>query len=192
VLVWVARLLLLFAFRGGNFGALVLMPFRMDGLALGMLVAWALRHEAARPALAALARRWRLLAALGVTALAALAPHHPGEIPSAATLAAHTALAGVFGLLVAIVASVRPPGLIRVLSIRLLAHLGRHSYFVYLWHALIGAGVVRLLGGSHFTLNTPSAAAIVALAIGATWGTAVISWKLFEGPLIAWGHRHSY
>ena len=46
---WMARGILLLWFPSGNFAAHVLMPLRMDGLALGALVAWAVRHDTARP-----------------------------------------------------------------------------------------------------------------------------------------------
>jgi peptidoglycan/LPS O-acetylase OafA/YrhL len=107
-------------------------------------------------------------------------------------LAGYTLLAVVFALVVAVVAGVRPPALNALLSARPLAHLGRHSYFVYLWHALIGTGLIRALGGADFCLNSPAALGVVALAIAATWGAAIVSWNFFEAPFVAWGQRQRY
>jgi peptidoglycan/LPS O-acetylase OafA/YrhL len=189
---WLARALLLVGFPSGNFAAHVLMPLRMDGLALGALVAWAVRHEAARPFFALLTRRWPGVLGLGFAALAVIALLHPREGSPLLCLVGYTLLATVFALVVAIVAGVRPPMLVGLLSARPLAHLGRHSYFIYLWHALIGTGIVRELGGADFRLSSPVGLGIVALAIAATWGAATVSWRFFEAPFIAWGQQHRY
>lgn len=192
LLAWIARWGLLAFFPNGHFGAHVLMPLRMDGLALGVLIAWAVRAPTARPFFAWLAAHWKSLGTLGAVALGALALLRPADGSPVLCLFGYALIALVFALIVAIVAGVRPTGLNRLLSARPLTHLGRHSYFVYLWHALIGLWVVRKLGGSNFVLNNVAGAAIVIAAILVTWIAAAVSWKFFEGPLVAWGHRHSY
>ena len=192
LLAWAGRAALLLFFPHGNFAAHVLMPFRMDALALGALVAWAMRHPEAQPFFFRLGRHWRGCLAGTLAAFAAMAVLRPAESSPFLCLAGYTLLAAGFALIIAIVAGARPAGLNRLLAAAPLAHLGRHSYFVYLWHALLGAGIIRYLGGASFVLNSLSAAAIIALAIAATWGAAALSWRFLEGPLVAWGHRQSY
>lgn len=192
LLCWAARVALLLVFPGGRFAFHVLMPLRMDGLALGVLLAWAVRHGVSRRFFTRLGARWKTWLAGATLALAGLAALRPAEGSPTLCLFGYALIAAYFALVLAIVAGVRPPALNRLLAFRPLAHLGRHSYFIYLWHGLIGLGVIRLLAGGHFQLNSPAGLAVVALAVAATWGAAMVSWKFFEGPLVAWGHRHAY
>jgi len=192
LLAWAGRGGLILFFPHGHFAIHVLMPLRMDALALGGLVAWAVRHEAAQPFFSRLGAHWRGWLAAGLAMLGGLALARPAEGSPLLGLVGYALLAAVFALIVAIVAGVRPPGLTRALAAAPLAHLGRHSYFVYLWHALIGAGIIRALGGSRFVLDSFSALGIVTLAILATWGAAAVSWRYFEGPLVALGQRQPY
>jgi peptidoglycan/LPS O-acetylase OafA/YrhL len=176
----------------GWFGVQVLMPFRMDCLALGVLVAWILRNRRAGDIADGLGRRWKAMIAAGVGAILLLTLQRPTEGNAILCWYGYTMLSVFFSLIVAVVAIVRPLGLVRILSVPWLAHLGRHSYFIYLWHALIGVAIIRALGGTHFQLNSLGGAGTVALAIGVTWCAATVSWKFFEGPLVKWGHRHRY
>jgi peptidoglycan/LPS O-acetylase OafA/YrhL len=192
LLALLLRLGLLAWFPEGHFAAHVLMPMRMDGLALGLLAAWMVRAEGARPARERLTAGWRRflgLGALGIAALALLRPE-PGGL--ALCLWGYSLLAVFFAGVVLIATAVRPPRLSRVLTWTPLTHLGRCSYFVYLWHALIGGAVIRWLGGSPFRLESMPGLAAVAAAIAATWIAAAFSWRYLEGPLVAWGHRRTY
>ena len=188
----VARCLLVAAYPDGYFGAHVLTPLRMDGLALGALVAWAVRSESARGFFTWLALRWAPLLALGGAAIAALSLSRPLEGAPVLCVVGYSLLAVVFALVLAIVAGVRPRALTRFLAARPLAHLGRHSYFVYLWHTLVGAAVFQVLGASDFLGAPLSALLKVAVTVALTWTAATLSWKFFEGPLVAWGHRLAY
>lgn len=192
LLAWAARVTLVLVFPGHPLAAHVLMPLRMDTLALGVLVAWAVRHAPAQPCFAALSAHWQAsLAGIGlVIALLTVQGLQQGD--PKLCLYGYTLLATGFALLVALVAGGRPAGLNRLFAFRPLAHLGRHSYFVYLWHGLIGAGLIRGLAGEHFVLHTPAGAALVAGAVAVTWGAAILSWKVLEGPLVALGQRHAY
>lgn len=190
--VWAARAGLLLGYPHGHFAAHVLTPLRMDALALGVLVAWIVRNAAARAFLAMLARRWKLGLTAGLAGLAMLTLQRPADGDATLCLYGYALLAVFFALLVAMVAAVRPPWLCRLLSCRPLAHLGRHSYFIYLWHTVIGVTVIRWLGGPHFLLNSYVALGIVTLAAVVTWGAAIMSWNFFEGPLVAWSHRFRY
>jgi peptidoglycan/LPS O-acetylase OafA/YrhL len=192
LLAWIGRIAILGFCPQGNFAVHVLMPLRMDALSLGVLLAWAVRNETARPFFNRLGIHWRIWLSCGLAALVLLALLVPREGSPVLDLFGYTLLSTVFALVVAIVAGVRPPALNRLLASRPLAHLGRHSYFIYLWHALIGIGIIRWLGGANFVLTSLAGVAIVALAIAATWMAATISWKYLEGPLVAWSQRQPY
>jgi peptidoglycan/LPS O-acetylase OafA/YrhL len=192
VLAEVLRIGLLLLYPNGAFVMHVLTPFRMDALALGVLVAWAVRSPAARPFLARLEARWPLWLGAGLGLLAGLDLLQPREGSRLLGLFGYLLIASVFALLVAVVARVQPRLLVGFLASRPLVHLGRRSYFIYLWHGLLGSGIIRLLGGTDFVLNSPAGAALVALAAGATWIASVGSWRWLEAPCVAWGHRHAY
>lgn len=187
-----ARACLLFAGPRGNFAMHVLTPFRMDALALGVLAAWAVRNEAAEPFFVRLGAHWRTWLVLALALLGGLGLMQPSWGSPALALFGYLLIAMVFTLVILIVAKLRPPGLCRFLALRPLAHLGRHSYFIYLWHGLLGGILIHWVAGPDFTLNTLSGFGIVALAVGATWAAAAASWKWFEGPLVAWGQRRTY
>jgi peptidoglycan/LPS O-acetylase OafA/YrhL len=179
-------------FPGGHFAAHVLMPTRMDGLALGLLAAWAVRREEARPALKRLAAAWRQILTIGLLGLAALTLLRPESGGVTLCIWGYSFLSVFFAGLVLIVYSVQPPILCRVLTWGPLTHLGRCSYFIYLWHAILGVAVIRWLGGSPFRLESVPGFAVVAAGVAATWLAAAISWRFLEGPLVAWGHRRTY
>ncbi len=186
------RLGLLTWFPGGHFAAHVLMPTRMDGLALGLLAAWAVRAEAAKPALKRLAVRWRQFLAIGALGLAALTLLRPAAGGFTLCVWGYSFLSFFFAGLILIAHSVQPRSVSRLLTWVPLTHLGRCSYFIYLWHAIIGVTVIRWLGGTPFEVRSPSDVAVVAAAIAATWFAATLSWRYLEAPLIAWGHRRAY
>ncbi len=188
----VLRVGLLFVYPNGQFMMHVLTPFRMDALALGVLVAWAVRSEAAGPFFSRLAALWPAGLALGLVLMGGLTLLQPREGSRIMGLFGYLLIAAFFALVVAIVAKVRPRPVIRFLEWGPLVHLGRRSYFVYLWHGLLGRAVIRGLGGPGFTLNTPSGAAIVAFAVAVTWISASASWRWFERPMVEWGHRFAY
>lgn len=192
VLAELARAAVLIWHPQGNLALHVLTPFRMDALALGAWVAWAVRSDAAHPFFDGLRSAWKLWLASGLVLLCGLALLRPAEGSPVMALAGYPLMASVFALAVAILSGLRPPGLSRFLESRPLVHLGRHSYFIYLWHTLLGGALIRWLGGPNFILNSPHTLGVVLLAVAATWIAAAASWKWLEGPLVAWGHQHAY
>jgi peptidoglycan/LPS O-acetylase OafA/YrhL len=126
---------------------------------------------------------------LGLAALTLLRPESGGVT---LCIWGYSFLSVFFAGLVLIVYSVQPPILCRVLTWGPLTHLGRCSYFIYLWHAILGVAVIRWLGGSPFRLESVPGFAVVAAGVAATWLAAAISWRFLEGPLVAWGHRRTY
>lgn len=170
----------------------VLVFARMDTLALGVLVAWAVRTPAAGRHLDTLARHWITVVTLAAAVFALLAVLRFREGEAERIWYGYSLVALVCALVVATVAGCCPPKMGRFLSFHPLAVLGRHSYFIYLWHCLIGVGVIRMLGGAGFSLRTPSDFLVPIAGFAATWLAAALSWHFLEEPLINWSHRYSY
>jgi peptidoglycan/LPS O-acetylase OafA/YrhL len=169
-----------------------LMPLRMDLLAAGALVAWALRSGRFPEMLAWLRERWRWCLGAIALLLLTLAANRPSLGSPQLIGYGYTLIAFCFALLVLLVAGARPPALCRFLSWGPLTHLGRHSYFVYLWHMLIGLPIITWLGRGQLVLESLPALLIVLAGVGTTWAAAIVSWRFFEGPLVARGHRYRY
>jgi peptidoglycan/LPS O-acetylase OafA/YrhL len=79
----------------------------------------------------------------------------------------------------------------RWFRVRPLVFLGRYSYFLYLFHmpALWLAHELIAPGARYGPENV---LALDALAMIALCGVAVVSWRLFEAPLLALGRRVGY
>jgi peptidoglycan/LPS O-acetylase OafA/YrhL len=192
VLAEVTRAAFLLAYPHGHLALHVLTPFRMDSLAFGGLLAWAVRSDSARPFFEQLRARyasWLLAASLAFAGLILLQPREGSPL---AALIGYPLIAAVFTVVVAVVAKVRPGWLIRFLELSPLTNLGRHSYFIYLWHGFLGGMLISRLGGPDFVLDSLPGLGLVALAIAVTWIAALASWKWLESPIVAWGHRHAY
>lgn len=170
----------------------VLMPMRMDALALGTLAAWLVRHEDGHLWLGWLRGHWRSGLVLGLLPAAALTLCWPIEGGLLMAAGGYTLLAGGFACLLLVTVVVRPPALVRVLALRPLVLLGRYSFFLYLWHGLLAVTLIRFWGGPDFLLNSPTALLIVTGACALTLLVAWFSWRCFEEPLIRWGRKYSY
>jgi len=170
----------------------VLTPLRMDALAWGALVAWAVRAPAARPFFQRLQATWRFWLLCCAALLLALTANRAAIGTAMQAYLGYTVISMSFALLVAVTVTVQPRRLRQFLSLPALTHLGRHSYFVYLWHVIIGLNLIKWLGGPDFVLNSPAGLLVVLVGIGATWWAAVVSWKHFESPLLKLGHRTGY
>ena len=176
-----------------GFSSHLLMPCRMDAFGFGMLVAWAVRSEAARAWLEKNVPDWRLPLLVAAPPLVGLTCRGVRLDEWHLPLYGYTCLGVFYASLVYVVVVRRPARLTALLSWPPLVSLGRLSYFVYLWHSIIVAGLAhRLLGRVDFTLTSPAAAGVVIASLSLTWALAWISWQCFEGPLIRLGQRHAY
>jgi peptidoglycan/LPS O-acetylase OafA/YrhL len=187
-----ARIVAIRFFDARELAVHVLMPFRMDCLALGFLVAWGMRTPRAEPVFGHLGRWWKTYGAFALLVLAGLSLLRPSEGSVMLAYGGYTLLGTAFATVVAIIARVRPPALTRWLTSRALICLGRYSYFIYLWHAIIGLYVIRFLAGDNMVLDTPAEFAAVVAGTVATFAAAALSWRWFEAPLIKMGRRWSY
>lgn len=187
-----ALILRLWLFHAGaGMGAHVLMPARMDGLAIGALMAFAARSGGAvrgRSLGRMLASVSPVLWLVGIYGCCVLVS--ASAWPNAATLLGavtratrYTCVAGFFAALVwAVVCA--PPGnvLARALSVPSVEWLGRRSYGVYLIHFPV-AVTIRAFGLTQSTV--PRTVLFVAIATTASVGLAELSWRLIERPSLS-------
>ena len=168
---------------------LVLTPGRLDGLAVGALVAVAARG----PGGLARLRAWSGPAALGAAAVLAAVAAGGGLDPlrpamQTAGYSAFVVLAGA--LLVRTLTASRASALARMLERAPLVVLGRYSYALYLFHLPVRAAVRDTLfargwpltaGGSYL----PAQLAFYAVSTGAALALAWASWHLLEKRFLA-------
>jgi peptidoglycan/LPS O-acetylase OafA/YrhL len=166
-------------------------PFRLDGLTLGWLAAWLVRTPEGHPVRAWFSRSWRWVLALSFALVLGFLAHDPRVVSFTAARYGYAALAVFFTTLTLTVVMVRPSWLVRPLNNRLLRHLGRHSYFIYLWHELVAYAAHRYVL-PDFQASIWQYWATMCGLVGVVWLMAVVSWRIFEGPLIRLGHRFTY
>jgi peptidoglycan/LPS O-acetylase OafA/YrhL len=191
LLAWAMRAALMLIYPSGQFATHLFMPFRMDTLALGVVVAWATREQPAHEIICSFyaRHRWAILSFVGaaVILLCNLSLVHLNSGSPALCLYGYALIAGICAILGALVADVRPSALLRILSVRPHTHLGRHSYFIYLFHPIIGLSIIRFFGGDGLTLDSYNGIAIIVFAVGTTWGQRRYHGDGSRGHLLGWG-----
>lgn len=165
-------------------------PGRLDELALGALLAVALRDERLRPRLLA---AWPALAGVGAAGFAVLGLWNgPFDMHRAPLeLWSHTFLGLAFaGLLVAAVATEGTEApLQRLLRSRPLQALGRVSYGVYVVHYFVHLAALAWLAarpwGAALLAGRAGYALYAALGAWASVALAEVSWRLVERPALS-------
>ena len=174
----------------------VLMPARMDTLALGALIALAARGTE----LPALARAAPGVIAMTIAFLAVLFIKNTGLSPSDTDVVrlGFTALALLYAALLVIVlhAEVRSR-LYRVFTLAPLRAFGKYSYAIYVFHLLTGFTLARLFVLNDWTYKPydsqiPMNIIFSTVATAATFGLAWMSWQLVEQPLLRLKKRLPY
>ena len=177
------RIVLAFAMPANTVGAYVLMPCRMDALAMGGLVA-----IAAREAPGWLRHRWigwlTLLCAAIFVAICLFVSETPWSraMRTAGYSAIDLAFTGVLILLI----TWRQPLLLRICRWRWLVGLGVISYGLYLLHVPALTLADRLGPTLHLA---PRGTAAFLMAMGIAVGTASLSWLAFESQVLRLKNR---
>ncbi len=179
-----------------NNAAAVLMPARMDSLALGALVALAARGTEL-PSMA------RVAPGIMVTAgafLVVLFFKNAGLRPTMADVdgVGYTAFAFLYAaLLVMVLHAHEGSRLYRVLTLAPLRAFGKYSYAMYVFHLLTALVLMRAfieyeltptLHGSQIPLNIIFSATATATTFALAW----LSWQLIEQPLLRLKKRIRY
>ena len=174
-----------FTSRIGWWPMYILTPFRLDGLAAGSLLAILLEEPV-------WTRRFTRIAgpvAAGVLAVYSLSSLIPGFWYRADSLSFNTfgysmiAAFGMFGLAYTLLHAEAP--LSRVLAHPVLVFVGVISYGIYLYHVMVVQAVqlfIVRIGFNHMRTVSPIT---IALTLGFAW----LSYRLYEQPIIGWGHR---
>jgi peptidoglycan/LPS O-acetylase OafA/YrhL len=193
--LWVVPVALLLrvslvAFGSSVLAPYVLMPARMDGLAIGAAIAVLIRDDAwcaavrpiIRRATAIPARWWLALLVAVCVGVSMLTPNSDPYGLGIQTFG-FTALALIGGVtLAATVLGRDDASLRRWLSKPLLVNVGKYSYALYLIHVPVNVAMRRVwfdpTGPLNVTLFTIVAAAV-------TYALARLSWTLVESPALA-------
>jgi peptidoglycan/LPS O-acetylase OafA/YrhL len=89
------------------------------------------------------------------------------------------------------VTEVRGP-IAAVTRVRALRWLGGLAYGVYIFHQPVQYVLHWLIGGQEPRLATPADFGVTLAALAVTLGLAVLSWRWFEKPIVAFGQSVSY
>ena len=169
---------------GAPMGTYVLTPCRMDALAMGGLVAIAVRE---RPEwLRGRSVAWTGAGSAAVfAAILALAGNSPWG--GAMRTVGFTASAVAFACLLATLVGRRPRALLVLLRMRILVWLGTISYGLYLLHVIAPVAAHGLF--DPVVKIHPRGTADLFFSLGASLAAAWLSWSFFERPILKWKER---
>ncbi len=165
----------------------VLAPTRMDSLLGGVLLACLLADPFTRQWLEQRARflKWMLAIFLLGAGILTLERRSLGVLD-------HAWLAGLYGMLIALVIVERGGWLARLMRARWLSVLGVLSYSIYLFHQAVSG----LLHGAVFqrppTIDSFASAMLTLLALAVTLAIALATRRWIEAPAMAMGQRLPY
>jgi peptidoglycan/LPS O-acetylase OafA/YrhL len=169
----------------GGFAGYVLMPCRADALLLGALCAYGCRQE----------RFWEFIRRQHTglhVALAVAGVSVWWSLRSLGDAIGLSALAIMYCLLLMIVLTVPEGRFARLTRLRWLRWLGGVSYGVYLVHQGVTGLAHGLILGRSPGLRDMADVLVTFLALVITLVVAQLSWTLYERPLVALGHSHTY
>ena len=167
----------------------VLLPTRVDSLAVGVVVMLILRNRYEWLAAHKKSIAWTTLAAFAAWTVYPYVPNpHSGRV----AFLGYTISAAVFGsVLLCIILS--PRGLIAVfLSTPIMRTLGNMAYSTYLFHLIALHVTFRCFAGKDPSLASVADLWLVLAALCATGALSYCSWSFFEKRLIRTGHQFHY
>jgi peptidoglycan/LPS O-acetylase OafA/YrhL len=174
----------------------VLMPARMDTLALGALIALAARGNELKT-LARFAPAAALIAGAAIVGLFIRNERLLTLDPSVQTLG-YTSFAVLYAAFLVIALGAAPGSLLfRFLTQPALALFGRYSYAMYVVHMLVSFGLATqfiahdmtpLVFGSQFATNVVFVACAMAMTLGISW----VSWRVIERPFLRLKSRFTF
>jgi peptidoglycan/LPS O-acetylase OafA/YrhL len=174
----------------GYLSTIVLTHCRADTLLLGVLCAYALRHERWRRAIRASRRVFYGILVVFLTVLGGLSLfRHYGFEGSPYMF---SVLAVLYGSLLLLAVTEGQGPVTWLVRRRWLRALGGRAYCVYLIHQTVNGVAHGLILGRPPGFGSPAEMAVTAAAGAVTLALAEVSWRLFEKPLIDWGHSVSY
>lgn len=175
-----------------GFPAHVLMPGRADGLLLGVLAAWALRHAEVRRALAQGRAGLYAVFALLLAGAGLLTARGAGVGGYRMGFLGGTWLALLY-LVFILIAVTEGRGPVSALTrLHSLRGLGQISYGVYLLHQPVAGLLYGPATGGEPRLGDARGAALMLLTVAVTLALAWLSWRLMERPLVRWGQSFAY
>jgi peptidoglycan/LPS O-acetylase OafA/YrhL len=169
--------------------AYVLLPWRIDSLMAGALLAWAVRDE--RVAAVLRAKAGLLRPALVILAIVAAVLTWRGPTPGG--LVTHTCLTLLYAVLLAQLVLDPTSLLSRFFRIGVLVELGAISYGVYMYHQAVSGLVHWLIRGDAMPRIAGLDGALAsATAFVVTLAVATLSYRLLERRAIRFGHAFHY
>jgi peptidoglycan/LPS O-acetylase OafA/YrhL len=172
----------------------VLMPCRADGLLLGVLTAILLRRSETWNVLQAgrgyfVAGLLVLFAGMAFLTWRGGAPSsHGRRMP----VFGYTWIEVYYTAVLVFVLAYRDSLMSRISRNKSLAWLGKLAYCIYLIHQPVIGFLFLILLNRPPRITEPYSLAIALLSLVVTLSVAKLSWKYFESPLVALGHKFRY
>jgi peptidoglycan/LPS O-acetylase OafA/YrhL len=183
------RALLQYAKALPGVAAHVLLPARVDSLAVGIVVMLLLRNHSHE-----MRQHMSLVRLAGISAgvFWFLFPALPPGISVRLAFLDSGVCSVTFGLLLLNLLVAPEGAMARMLSMEPLRLLGNMAYSTYLFHPILLCVMFRAIRGVDPQLNAPPDLLSIAAALSATLLVSFACWTWFEQPLLARGRRFRY
>ena len=174
-----------------NLGAYVLLPSRMDALALGVLIAYYYLNGAIEKLFSR--RKWVLLLLLILACAALYFINENGNLNQIGGTYIHSVLALLYGTLLVLVLVANEKSFLQKSFPLLLCHL-LHAFhtMMYLTHQIILGLLQQIILKEGFQILDYKGVLVSLLAMLATILFSTISYYAFEKPMLNLGKKYSY
>jgi peptidoglycan/LPS O-acetylase OafA/YrhL len=191
VLAPVARLLVVYYYRGHLLGTYVLLPCRMDSLCFGALCAYYIREPRAWDWMVKNRKTiWKVFFAL-VFWMPLLS--NQGIPLTLLWIIVGVGWMSAFYATVLILVLTSPQCVFsRAMRLPLFTSLGRIAYSIFLFHLGIYLLCVWALTGHEWVMNSWKDFGVALLSLAITISLCKLLWRYFESPIIRWSHAWKY